>query len=170
MRKMAGEAQLLAGRRTDLAFFLPGLLAETYGKTCRGVQARTQWRCTGARHHFSMPSQGVTIGCGCGCGQGAASPGKEAVCPPASAVPQPLTARPCKGQISFSIGLISHNVPMDQHLLSFPRKHGQNHVWALRYNPTRTVASMEIFIACWEISLWFSLTLLFTFTLKYPGL
>jgi len=40
MRKMAGEAQLLTSQGTELAFFLPGPLVETYEKTCREVQRR----------------------------------------------------------------------------------------------------------------------------------
>lgn len=54
---------------TEPAFFLPGPLAEMYGKTRRDVQAWTQWHYPGTRHRFSKPGQGITIGCGCCCGQ-----------------------------------------------------------------------------------------------------
>lgn len=154
---------------TEPAFFLPGPLAGMYGKMRRDAQAWTQWHYPGTQHR---QDKGSPLGMGVVVAKKAMFPRREAVCPPVSPGPQPLTARPCKGKISFYIGLISHQVPMDQHLLSFPRKQGKNHMWSLRYNVTGTVGSTEIFIACWEITLWFSLTLLllFTFTLKYPGL
>lgn len=88
MRKMAGEAQLLAGQRTGLTF------SPSWSISCMGKHAGM---CRGglfggmdlvALSSITSPSQDK--GCGGCCGQEAAFPSKEVVCPLTSTSLQPL--------------------------------------------------------------------------------
>ena len=110
---MAGKAQLLAGRRTELAFFLPGPLAETYEKTCRDMQRRlVRWHGLGGivqAHSIASPSQDK----GSPWDERAAVAEKQRPPERRLCVHLPVPApRPCKGKISFYVGLISDNIPI----------------------------------------------------------